>query len=322
METKLINGHNQFVFSEEDKIKIYDLFVNKGYSQRALMREFGCTQKPMSRVLDEMDLDHSRGNLTSFNYNYPEDIYDQKLEESIKEQIENISYSFHNNKYSLNIYYFDNIRDPEVIYTIGFLYADGCNQTNSVTMSLEEQDGYILEQMNQNIENKNPIKFKDLSNKHDFGYTYKNQYSMILYSRRIASVLNILGVVPRKSLILEFPKWLHPSMYSHFIRGVFDGDGSVHQFIRQKTAPQYNLTITSTENFCKALVDICAKYLSIRGHIYDVSCHNGITKVFTLTGPNIVQKFMGWMYKDVTIFLQRKYNRYCEYFNINNSLSA
>lgn len=65
-------------------------------------------------------------------------------------------------------------------------------------------------------------------------------------------------------------------------------------------------------------MDICAKYLNIRGHIYDASCHNGITKVFTLSGVNVAKVFLDWMYKDATIFLQRKFDRYREYY-INES---
>ncbi len=321
METKLVNGHNQFVFSQEEKDLIYDLYVNQNYSQRALMRKFGCTQKPMSRVLEELGLDHSRGNLSAYKYNYANGIYSEDDENRVLSELRKVPNK--KQKYNINEYYFDNIRNPEVIYTIGLLYADGCNhEETSITLSLEEQDGYILNQINQNIGNEKEIKYKDLSNKHDFGYTYKNQYQLDIYNSRIAKVLSILGMKPRKSLILEFPTWLHPSMYSHFVRGVFDGDGSVHKFDRLNSTPQFNLTITSTEQFCKALTDISAQYVNILGHIYDASCHNGITKVFTLTGVNVVSKFMMWMYQDATIFLQRKYDRYCNYFNINNSLTA
>lgn len=321
MEKKLINGHNQFVFTEEEKKEIYDLFVNHNYSQRKLMRKYGCTQKPMTRVLNELGLNHSRGNLSRFVYNFPDGIYDEKYESEIKKKIESIPSK--NQKYHINDHYFDDIRNPEVIYTIGLLYSDGCNHNKqSISISLEETDGYILERINNNMENECKIYFKDYSNKHDFGYHYKDQKCLNVHNERIAIVLDILGVVPRKSLILQFPKWLHPSLYSHFIRGVFDGDGSIYRYFRKNTAPQFVLTITSTEDMCRAIVDICAKYIGINSHIYDASCHNGITKVFSICGRNIVQKMMEWMYKDANIFLLRKYNRYVDYFNINNSVAA
>lgn len=320
METVLINGHNQFVFSEEEKEKIRDLFVNHNYSQRALMREFNCTQKPISRVLNELGLDHSRGNLSGYKYYFSNEIYCEDEEKLVLNRINNIPSKVQ--KWSIDEDYFNDLRNPEVIYTIGFLYADGCNHDNNISLCLEEKDGYILERINRNLKNEKPVTFLDKSNKHDFGYNYENQYALHIYNYKISQVLSILGIVPRKSLILTFPKWLHPSMYNHFLRGVFDGDGSVYCYDRKNTTPQYVLTITSTEEFCKALCDISAKYLNIRGHYYDASCHNGITRVFSICGKNVVQKFMEWLYKDGTIFLQRKYDRYCDYFNINNSLIA
>ena len=317
METKLINGHNQFVFSDEEIEDIQDLFVNKGYSMRKIQQKYNCTQKPIIRVLDNLGIDHSRGNISSYKYNYPEGIYDSEYEKQIMDQIKDIPSK--QQKYNVNDHYFDDIRNPEVVYTIGFLYADGCNLKDHIALGLEEQDYKILETINTNIQNEKPVIFKDMSNKHDFGYDYENQYQIEIYNKRIVSVLNILGVVPRKSLILEFPKWLHPSLYPDFIRGVFDGDGSVYRYYIDGVPRNTAITITSTENFCKALTDIAAKYIGINSHIYDASCHNGITRVFQLCGYNLCKKFLDWIYQNSTIHLERKYKRYCDYYNINNT---
>ena len=317
METVLINGHNQFVFSDEEKDEIRNLFVNEGLSVRKLMEKFGCSQKPMNRVLDELGLDYSRGNLTSFKYNFLYDIYDEREELNIKKMISEIPSK--KQKYSINDFYFDDLRDPEVIYTIGFLYADGCNSDEYVRMSLEEGDVEILKRINSNMCNEKDVQFEDKSDKHDFGYTYKNQYKLEIRNKRISKVLSILGVVRNKSLILTFPKWLHPSMYSHFIRGVYDGDGSLYRYFNNNKPRNTTVTITSTEEFCKAIIDICAKYIGIKSNLYDASCHNGITKVFSITGCNVCKKFLDWIYKDSTIHLERKYNRYCDYYDIEKS---
>lgn len=320
MREELINGHRQFVFSEEEKQEIRDLFVNENYSCRQLQRRFGCTQKPMMRVLDEMGLDHSRGNLSSFKCNFKDGLYDEDYENEVRNKIQSIP--FREQKHEIDQYYFDDLRNPEVVYTLGFLYADGNNTKTlqQVNLCLEEHDKAILEKINQTLKNSKELHYVDNSNKHDFGYTYKNQYNLCMQNKRISLVLNELGIVPNKSLILEFPKWLHPSLYNHFLRGVFDGDGSIHRFERKTSTPQITVTITSTENFCKAITDICAEYIGIRGHIYDASCHNGVTKVFTLCGCNVCQQFLNWLYKDATIFLNRKYDRYCEYYGINNPI--
>lgn len=318
MEKKLVNGHYQFVFSEEEKEDIRNLYVNEDWSMRSIMKKYGCAQKPMTRVLDELGIDHSRGNTSAYKYNYTEGIYDECIENEVIQKIKDVPSK--QQKYNINDKYFDDIRNPEVVYTIGFLYADGCNHNNrQITLALKECDGDILRQINKNIKNENPVRFSDKSNKHDFGYDYENQYQLDIYNKRIATVLNILGVVPRKSLILQFPKWLHPSLYSSFIRGVYDGDGSVYRYFDGENPRNTIITITSTEDFCMALTDIAAKYIGINSHIYDASCHNGVTKVFSICGYNICKKFLDWIYEDSTIHLHRKYDRYCDYYNLNNT---
>lgn len=323
MKKELINGHYRCVFTEEDISNIIKWYVEEGKSMRQIASIFGLARsKPIARILDEHDIDHSRGSLASFQYYYEDGIYNEQDEIDLIEKIKSIPDTEGKAKYSINEHYFDDLRNPEALYTLGFLYADGCNCKGDIRMCLEEQDGYILERINKNMENERPVIFLDKSNKHDFGYTYENQYQFTTSNKRINQVLTLLGVVPRKSLILTFPTWLHPSMYSHFLLGVFDGDGSVYRFIRKTSTPQVNLTITSTESFCRAIVDICAKYIGIKGHIYDASCHNGITRVFTLSGPLVAKKFLDWMYKDATIFLQRKYDKYCVYYDINKPIIA
>lgn len=311
----------KFIFSEEEKKEIYDLFVNRGYSQRALQRYYKVSQKPMCRVLDELGLDHSRGNLTSYKKHYPNGIYDENYEKEVMNEIKQVP--FQKQKYAINDNYFDDIRNPEVIYVIGLLYADGCNHNCSqVTIALEEKDGYLLQKINEQLKNENQVRFMDKSNKHDFGYDYENQYSLDIYNKRMAMVLNILGVTPRKSLTLSFPRWLHPSLYSCFLKGVFDGDGSLYRYVKNDIPRNTVVTITSTEQFCKAICDIVADQIKIRGHIYDASCHNGVTRVFSICGYDVCKKFLDWLYSTDTICLQRKYDRYCEYYDINNSLSA
>lgn len=318
MKRVRVNGHELCVFSEEDKKEIKRLFVDEGYSQRKLMIKYGCSQGPMTKVLDELGLDHSRGNITAYKYNYPDGIYSEEEENRVLDEISKVIPK--KQKWNINDKYFDDIRNPEVIYTIGFLYADGYNDGHAARLCLEERDGEILEKINQNMSNEKPLIFLDKSNKHDFGYDYENQYALEIYNSRIANVLNILGVVRRKSLILEFPKWLHPSLYNHFLRGVYDGDGSVYRYINKNgKVRNTTVTITSTEQFCKAITDICAKYIGINSNIYEASCKNGITKVFSITGKNICKKFLDWLYKDSTIHLERKYNRYCDYYELSKS---
>ena len=227
-------------------------------------------------------------------------------------------------RYKINESYFDIIDTPNKAYILGFLYADGCNNKSkgTISMSLEEGDKHILEDIRNEIGSERPLEFIDYSNKHDFGYTYKSQYRMLLFSTHMCEVLEAYGVVPNKSLVLDFPN-LKDHLFPHFIRGYFDGDGSVTQ---GKKDTNFTLTITSTNNFCEKLKEIIEKEVGINCYIYDASNHNGITKVLTTSGRLQVKTLLDWLYKDADLFLERKHHRYIQYFynieNINNTLTV
>lgn len=319
MELKLINGHNQIVFSDEEEKEIIKSYLS-GESLRSLMKRYGVNIKSLWRLLDREGIDHSRGNLRTYTFFYPNGIFDPSSENEIKEKITEISCLHNNIKYTINEKYFNDIDTEEKAYILGFLYADGNNYLDKtqISIGLEERDKYILEKMNECFEYSKTLDFLDLSKKTTFGYHYKNMYRLVIYNKYMSNVLNLRGIVPRKSLVLEFPRWLNPILYKHFIRGYFDGDGSISKGNRRGTL----VTITSTERFCRAISDIVAKEIKINSGIYDASSHNGITKVFSLSGNNVCKKFLDWLYEDSTIYLQRKHDRYIEYYNLNNSLSA
>ena len=232
-------------------------------------------------------------------------------------------------KYTLNEHYFDNIDTPTKAYIYGFLLSDGSNNPDkqTVSISLQEEDKDILEFMRNEIQSTKPLEYLDYSNKHDFGYNYKNQYRLLLFSDKICSALTKHGLVKNKSLVVEFPNFtdnLIPSM----VRGMWDGDGTIGLY-KDNTI---NVSLTATEMFCTGLKKYLEDNLNIFScHIYDASCHNGVTRCLSI-GKNADKiKFLNWMYKDADVYLKRKYDKYIEilnYYNskyshdINDSLSA
>lgn len=283
--------YNKKIFTSEELKDIKESYLN-GESSVKLGKKYNVNHKTILRVLHEMNV--------------------------------NVDQKRFCRKYKLNEHYFDIIDTPNKAYIMGFLYSDGsnCLDKATISISLQEEDKDILEKMRLEIGSEKPLVYLDYSNKHDFGYSYKNQYRLTMFSTHMCAELNNKGVVPNKSLIIAFPKWLDDSLIPHFIRGVYDGDGSIYRsYINDNNLP-ITVTITATESFCNELKKICKDKLDISPKIYDASCHNGITKVFTLSGRNISKKFLDWIYQDADLYLQRKYNRYCEYYDINNSLSA
>lgn len=282
-------NYNEIVFTDSQKKEIIDLY-NNGVSSVKIGKIYGVSHKPILKVL------HANG-----------------VEVDQKKFVR---------KYQVDESFFDYIDTPEKAYVLGVLYSDGSNNPNksTVSLSLQEEDYALLEQINVLLKSDKPLEYLDYSNKHDFGYHYKNQYRLLVFSHHMCTRLVELGVVPNKSLKLSFPTFLNDNLIRHFIRGVYDGDGSIYQFYRNPNNIPITVTITCTKDFCIGLNETVMRHIGVKGGIYESSCKNGITKVYSLCGRNVTKKFLDWIYEGSTICLERKYNRYLEYFGMNNSL--
>lgn len=277
--------------TQEQKDEIVRLYID-GNSCTAIAKKFKCNHHTILGILEEQGI--------------PRD-----------------AKRFHR-KYKLNEHYFDEIDTPNKAYILGLLHADGCNKLDKGTVSigLQESDKDLLETIRLEIGSEKPLRFIDNSNKHTFGYNYENMYELNMFSVHMCEQLIDKGIVPNKSLIIGFPEWLDKKLISHYVRGVFDGDGSISQGYVSDNNKPINFNIVGTNTFCQSLKQICKDKLNINSSIYDSSCHNGITKQFSISEKNNIKRFLDWIYQDAEIFLQRKYDRYCKYFNINSSLIA
>lgn len=275
-----IPNYNEIVFSDEQKRKIVDLYVKGGLSTTAIGKEMGCNYNKICRILDEFDIKRQKNRMR---------------------------------KYKLDETYFDRIDTPNKAYILGLMCADGCNYPPKRTafISLQESDIDLLEKIRYELHSDQPLKIIDQSTRCNKNYSYNNMCTFYMHSTHICNSLTALGVVKNKSLVLDFPN-IPEYLYSHFVRGYFDGDGSVYQYVKNENNKSIRITFTSTEQFCRKLKEILEKELDVYCGIYDASCHNGVTKVAALTGDSS-KRLLAWMYKDAELFLQRKYDRYIQY---------
>lgn len=275
-----IPNYNEIVFTKEQKEEIVNMYVNQKLSTPKIGKIMGCSYQKICDTLDKLGI--------------------QRVNNGLR-------------KYKLNETYFDNIDTPNKAYVLGIMFADGCNFPPKCTafISLQESDKELLEKIRKEIGSENPLRIINNSQRHDNGYSYNNMCNLQMYSKHICESLEKLGVVQNKSLKLEFPN-ISKKLYPHFLRGYFDGDGSIYQYVKNKNNKRITLTFTSTENFCKKIKEIVENELGIYCGIYDASCHNGITKVASLSGTS-AKKLLHWMYKDADLYLQRKYDRYIQY---------
>lgn len=229
-------------------------------------------------------------------------------------------------KYTLDETYFDTIDSPNKAYVLGLLYADGYNNETKgeIRLSLNEYDKDILQRISKCIRYSKPLTFIKCDDKvASNGFISKNMYTLDIYNRHMSDSLAKYGVVQNKSLTLTFPSFLEESLYSHFLRGYFDGDGSYCHRYADKYGWRDIVTFTSTNDFCKKAKEIINQYsLAYGGGIYDASCHNGITKVLSFSGRTQVKNLLDWLYQDAFLYIDRKYQLYHNSFYQNYSQLA
>jgi hypothetical protein len=194
---------------------------------------------------------------------------------------------------------------PEMAYVLGLLITDG-NVSNYGAVSLSMNEKGLLEKVCEVLDSKHKI----TPSKHQKG----------LFNFHFARVgmlkdLLALGVVPRKSMTARFPAVPEPFL-AHFIRGVFDGDGSVFFDSRSKSCPVRANFVSSSKEFIEKLESTLQKLGLPARIIYNQRTKNGISYMFRYAHEDS-KKLFAVLYKDVQngLFLERKYNKFLEGFH-------
>lgn len=208
--------------------------------------------------------------------------------------------------YSVNQNYFEKIDTEPKAYFLGLMYADGCIHSTNPRMliSLQEEDKYILELFKEELEFNGYLYFKPCENT-------KNQFTLEITSQKLKDNLINLGCIPKKSLILKFPNnfQVPNELLHHFIRGYFDGDGSVgitDRLINGKEYKEQFIQFIGSNNF----IDGLSKELDFLTKFNTSSTNNENNKQIAIKSKLDFIRMYEFLYKDATIYLHRKYNKF------------
>ena len=213
-------------------------------------------------------------------------------------------------KYNIDETFFDVIDTEEKAYFLGFLYADGYNNTdrNSVALSLKEDDKEILEKLNNLLQPNKPLQYVKIKTTNS-----SNQYRLVIANNHISQKLVELGCDKAKTYSLIFPseKQVPKYLVRHFVRGYFDGDG----WVGKKA-----IDVVSTLNFCNSLAEILNQELNVNSYIRArfPERKNNIRQLEI--NHKQARTFLKWIYNDSAIYLQRKYDKYIKQINYEKSL--
>lgn len=192
------------------------------------------------------------------------------------------------------------IPNPNSAYWAGILAADGCIHSDRlVSLELQYQDRMEIFKLKHAISYDGNIFEKKNKDK---------SFSRLSFvSKKIVKDLNkIYNLSQRKSLTLRPPNIKNQDIVRSFIRGYFDGDGSI--FLSNG---KYRISFSGTKLFLNWIQSTLNKYISNLTQKTIVS-NNGIYSL-TYSGTQ-VSLVLDWIYKYSNVWtrLDRKYLKYNE----------
>jgi intein-encoded DNA endonuclease-like protein len=189
-------------------------------------------------------------------------------------------------------------------YFLGLFCADGClHKRGMAEISLAISDSYILKQLAREFYiDTYPYYIRKLSQKRK---NCEDQFSIRLQNKEITKSIKNLGITERKSKTLKFPEIPNEFLH-HFVRGYFDGDGSISKANRRER--EYLLSIVGSDDFIIKLSSIL-NGLDIPNRISPHAISDSIA-ILTISSKKKMVTFFEWVYKNSSFFLTRKHDKF------------
>lgn len=204
-----------------------------------------------------------------------------------------VEYSYHEPSY--NDMFFDTW-SKELGWFVGVVLSDGhvSNMPNNKFVRIKMCDRDVIEKLGTLTDYKlNILEFDSKEEKHSASFTIS------FNGRKIWDFFTDLGMDNNKSTTAFLPD-IPEQHFNHFVRGVFDGDGSI--YLTEKNYPY--ASICGTKKVVYGLADI----LGIKHNIHKYS---DVTFSVQYTGKRAIE-FLNFIYKDSQniIRMDRKYDKY------------
>lgn len=258
-----IHSPNHYGWTDEEKKYLQKLY-DEGMSSREIAKLYSSSK---NRILDALD-----------------------------ETREPSSYR----KYDLDQNAFENITTQEQAYWLGFLYADGSvgSTEHSITLGLTDKES--VEQFREFLKTDRPLYVEERSKENP---KWKDNYTLTVHSKKLKKDLIKLGCIPNKTEKLDRVPDLPEHLYRHFVRGIFDGDGSIW-----KSQERFHFSISGYLPFIDKVQDVIVKEtglnktkLAKRKHNYGDIRYGGKKNLSVLKD---------YLYKDATVYMSRKKNTF------------
>ena len=259
-----------FQYWKDRENELVDMYYNRGMSTNEIGKYFGVWGTTIS------------SNMTRMGY-----------------KLRDVSHDRCNALYALDDHIFDCIDSEEKAYLLGYIVTDGhVSKNNTLMFCAIDYDVDLLENAKRILKSTHKICAKS------------DKYRILnIHSDYLCNKLREYGLNNRKSYGFDFQKILScipDDLKRHFIRGMFDGDGSItiykYNYFKKHS---YHFGFTCWKpvaEYVKAYFGLHTKMAKETESVYTVvsSCITDIIKI-----KNI-------LYDNATVYCKRKYNTFQE----------
>lgn len=214
-------------------------------------------------------------------------------------------------RFSVRDDFFEDITTEEQAYWLGFLLADGyITKPYYLGLSLATEDASHVEKFQKAL--KATYEIKHYQGKTTYGPA---SYSRLLVcSEQLIKDLQKYNLIFNKTLVVEFPYLVPEELRLHLIRGYFDGDGSWAKDKKCKVG--YSFKLCGTKEMLTSIAEILGiKPINMWKRYKD----DGKNNYYLSIGGKRVKDIADLLYKDATIYLQRKFERYQEMVPVSSN---
>ena len=255
-------------WTDEQVAYIINKYLNENYTLKQLGKEFNCSYSTIRNLLNKHKI-KSRGN----KQGYPRDEF-----------------------------YFNKIDTEEKAYWLGFLYADGCVHSNNYEISVNITDREHIEKFKTAIKafNHNITEIQDKRFQNA-----KTLYQFSIKDKQLHQDLIKWGCIPQKSLLINKIPNIPRDYVSHFLRGYFDGDGSLHYL---RGTNNYRISFVGTKDFLNDVQKELQTNVSLQSNIA------GKAYVLQIAGRKQIERILNYLYNNSkeNNRLNRKYQKYLD----------
>ena len=198
----------------------------------------------------------------------------------------------------------------EMAYVLGFIYTDGTLSKSIPRVKIGQKEPEILYKIRTLMDCNAKIYFSS-AKMYRTGIAGEI-FSLCIYNERIYKDLCKYGLTPNKSLNIRFPD-MPKEHIRHFIRGCWDGDGSVYIDKSETIRAKF---ISGSFDFIEGIVDALTEVGFEQRKIFTLKRKNPLYYFQILENECI--KFFHYLYDNVTSeqYLERKHEVFRKAFGV------